>query len=129
MDVKDKLNQISQLKEELNEYFGGYLYEDLIDMTDEYWTVTDELPPGKFPDGTPQPFSRASYVGWSEESPLENPDIDEDDYKEHVYGDDVQSVLRKEDFTLICIYTSTGDGKQDLVFDNSKEIPESKLNP
>lgn len=129
MDVKAKLSQISKLKSELNEYFDGLIYEDLEDMTDQYWTVQGEYGPGKYSNGSIQPFTRASYVGWSEESPLENPDIGEDEDREHVYGDEVQSVLRKKDFTLICIQTCTGDGKRDYIFDNSKEIPEDKLNP
>ena len=129
VDLKKSLDKFNESKKEINQYFDGLIYDAIRDMTDEYWTLQGEYSAGNYDYGSPKPFARASSVGWSQESPLENPDIPEDDYREHVYGDEVQSVVRKEHFTLVTIHTSTGDGKEDLIFDNSKEIPENKLNP
>lgn len=127
MNIKEKLNKINDLKKEINEYFDGMLYERLVDMTDQYWTVFGEKGPGKYPSGEPQPFVRADDVGWSDENPLKNPDLD-DCEPEHIYSEEVQSVVRKDKYTLVCIRTSTGNGKEDLVFDNSLEISEAKMN-
>lgn len=111
MNVKEKLNQLNSLTEKLDNYFNGMIYEKISDYTDEYWTLY-----GESIDPSEDKFSRAESVGWSEESPLEN------NYEEHVYGEDVECVVRKEDFTLVRIKSSTGDGCEDLIFDNSKEI-------
>ena len=47
--------------------------------------------------------------------------------RKHIYMEEVQSVVRKGEFTLVCIRTSTGDGCEDLIFDNSKEITQREL--
>lgn len=126
MNVKSILKKISDLESKLNDYFDGMIYEVIRDMTDQYWTVFNEHEE-KDENGKIKPFTRANSVGWSDSNPIkDNPD---DPDREHVYGDDVQSVVRKDKYTLICIRTSTGDGKEDLIFDNSKEITECDLNP
>lgn len=120
INVKETLDQIFELEGKLNVYFGGMISEVIRDMTDQYWTVFSEATAEKNNDGSVQKFTRASDVGWSEESPLEN--TNDDDDREHVYMEEVKFVVRKEDFTLVCIRTCTGDGCEDLIFDNSKEI-------
>lgn len=126
MDVKNTLKQITELEDKLNEYFDGLIYEVIQDMTTEYWTVFNEHEAEEDDEGNSRPFTRASDVGWSSYNPVEdNPDPD----REHVYLEEVQSVVRKGEFTLVCIRTSTGDGCEDLIFDNSKEITEKQLNP
>ena len=124
-DVKDTLQQIAVLESKLNEYFDGLIYEVIRDMTSEYWTLFGECPAEPDEDDNPRPFTRADGVGWSEHNVVEqNPDPD----REHIYSEEVQSVVRKDKYTLICVRTSTGDGCEDLIFDNSKEISESELN-
>lgn len=109
MDVKETLKQLADLESKLNKYFNGMIDEVVRDMTDEYWTLSGEY---KEKDA---PYTRADSVGWSEEKP---PDPD----WEHNYCEEVRYIVRKEDYTLICIRTSTGDGCEDLIFDNTKEV-------
>lgn len=117
MDVKETLRQLADLESKLNEYFNGMINEVVRDMTNEYWTLSGEYKEKDTPDYV-LPFTRADSVGWSEEQPPDDPDW------EHVYCEDVRAVVRKEDYTLICIRTSTGDGCEDMIFDNTKEVKE-----
>jgi len=116
MNVKDTLRQIAALEAELGAYFDGLISEAIRDMTDQYWTLSGERPAEMDEDN----FTRADDVGWSDSNPVEEfPDPDD---REHIYREEVRSVVRKGEFTLVCIRTCTGDGCEDLIFDNSKEI-------
>ena len=127
MDVIEKLNEINRLKAEIDEYFDGHLYERLVDNTDVFWTLNGEVVQkedtryhGKAGD------IFADDVGWSDENPHENPMLKDEPYLEHCYREEVRSVVRKKDYTLVTIRTCTGDGCEDLIFDNSKEISLSR---
>ncbi len=117
MDIKEKLRQIDVLTSELNECFDGYVNYNLVDMTDQYWTV--------FKEHTVQnePYTKANEIGWSDENPM---DIEDPD-REHNYQEDVRFIIRKDKFTLVCVRLQ--DGIEEFVLDNSKEIPERELNP
>ncbi len=108
MNIKEKLQQISNLKADIDKYFDGNICYDLVDLTDRYWTLFNE--------------HKLEDVRWSKNNPM---DI-KDPYREHLYKKEVLSVLRKGKFTLVCVKANVGP-IEDLIFDNSKEIPESKL--
>jgi hypothetical protein len=119
MNIREKLQQISDLKADIDKYFDGNIYYDLVDLTDQYWTVFNER---KLESDHDNQYTRANDVGWSENNPM---DIEGPD-REHLYQEEVRCVLRKGEFTLVCIRSNSGT-IEDLVFDNSKEIPERKL--
>lgn len=119
MNIKEKLRQLSALTQEVSEYFDGLVCYDITDFTDQYWTVFGER---KYKQDN-EPYIKADDVGWSHENPM---DINGPD-REHIYSGYVRFVLRKPEFTLVCARLSDGT-IEDLIFDNSKEIPEDKLN-
>ncbi len=120
MNIKEKLEKIDHFRSEINDYFDNMVTEMLVDMTSNYWTVFGEYK-SNHNQLLPESATKATDVGWSEESPMDSDD------REHVYREEVTFIVRKEHYTLVCIRTSTGHGGEDFVFSNSKEISEKEL--
>src|SRR5512138_758610 len=101
MNIKEKLQQISNLKADIDKYFDGNICYDLVDLTDQYWTLFNER---KLDTDHDNQYTKANDVGWSENNPMNTEDSD----REHLYQEEVLSVLRKGEFTLVCVRANGG---------------------
>lgn len=106
MNIKQKLNKISELEAEIKEYFGcidGWTVYPFDDKTDFYW------------------FNDDNQVHFAENK---NDFVIYDNDIEATYSSVILKgkVYRKEDFTMICLDTECDNNVFLTIFDNKKEI-------
>jgi hypothetical protein len=115
-----KVKDYFTLQKEIYEYFGykeDWVLIPMEDHTDEHWMVTGKGSHGDKYVHSPVPFTKDTieagneiYGGWI--------------YTQRFLG---KWVYRGDDYTLVCCDTKTDGNKILMIFDNTKECTDKKL--